>query len=291
MEPGAAPAPATPAPAATAAAAPAERLAAAHQRLAALADAPKVQALLNSRLLLRARGAWEVERHRVALARALVSLYFFNVWLAGLQMWWLGRAGFPLVTVALVVPAALLVANRWMSVVGWVLLAEVSKDCASLLWGVFLTWWYRGNLYLNELMVKKLSMLGVTCLVIYNAYDSAGQKKANPMAGLLMSDPGRAQSGKDSAILLVSRLLLTSLFIWAGQAEIRRQLASVHDDGRGHQVHDRPDGDGHDQLWAKTAQFLCSLPLCLGLRTKTSCSALATVCVLVRPHTPPCNST
>ena len=29
----------------------------------------QVQALLNSRLVLRARGEWEVERHRVALAR------------------------------------------------------------------------------------------------------------------------------------------------------------------------------------------------------------------------------
>lgn len=41
---------------------------------------------------------------------------------------------------------------------------------------------------------------------------------------------------KQSVVLLISRILVTSLFIWAGQAEIRRQLASVHDDGRGHMV-------------------------------------------------------
>lgn len=41
---------------------------------------------------------------------------------------------------------------------------------------------------------------------------------------------------KQSVVLLVSRVLMTSLFIWAGQAEIKRQLASVHSDGMGHQV-------------------------------------------------------
>ena len=193
-------------------------------------------------------------------------------------MWWLSRAGFPILTLGLVVPAVLLVANQWMHVTGWVLLADVAKDCTSLLWGVFLTWWYRGTFYLNELMVKKLSMLGVTLLVIYQHYSSIGSK--NPLAGLIGPDASKTPTSKESVALLISRLLLTSLFIWAGQAEIRRQLASVHDDGQGHQVHDRPAGDGHDQLWAKAAQFLCSLPLCLGFKTRIFCSTLTTICLL-----------
>ena len=31
-------------------------------------------------------------------------------------------------------------------------------------------------------------------------------------------------------------------------AEVRRQIASIHSDGHGHMVHDRPPGDGHDQV-------------------------------------------
>ena len=95
-----------------------------------------------------------------------------------------------------------------------------------------------------------------------------------------MADLNVVATSKESGALLVARLLLTSLFIWAGQAEIRRQLVSVHDDGQGHQVHDRPAGDGHDQLWAKFMQFLLSLPLCFGFKTKACCSALAGVCML-----------
>ena len=268
-------------PPAAAAAAAAEKapLEAVSAKLAAIKEQPRVQAVLHSAAVVRFHTWWSVEKHRVALARCFISMYFFNVWVTSLQMWWIGRGGFPFLTLGLVVPAVLLVANQWMHVTGWVLLAEVAKDCTSLLWGVFLTWLYRGTLYLNELMVKKLSMLGVTLLVIYQHHSSDSSQK-NPLAGLLMADMNKSPSSKQSAALLVSRLLLTSLFIWAGQAEIRRQLASVHDDGQGHQVHDRPAGDGHDQLWAKSAQYLCSLPLCLGFRTRACCSALASVCVL-----------
>ena len=249
------------------------------EKIQALKVQPRVQQVLQSSACTRFNTWWSVEKHRVALSRCLISTYFLNVWVSSLQMWWIGRAGFPFLTLGLVVPAVLLVANRWMHITGWVLLAEIAKDCTSLLWGVFLTWMYRGTFYLNELMVKKLSMLGVTLLVIYQHYSSDSSKK-NPLAGLIGPDSTKTPSSKESVALLVSRLLLTSLFIWAGQAEIRRQLASVHDDGQGHQVHDRPAGDGHDQLWAKAAQFICSLPLCLGFKTRIFCSALATVCLL-----------
>jgi hypothetical protein len=35
---------------------------------------------------------------------------------------------------------------------------------------------------------------------------------------------------------------------------------------------------GHDQLWAKCLQFVCAVPLCVGLRTRWFCAALAFVC-------------
>ena len=208
------------------------------EKIQALKVQPRVQQVLQSSACTRFNTWWSVEKHRVALSRCLISTYFLNVWVSSLQMWWIGRAGFPFLTLGLVVPAVLLVANRWMHITGWVLLAEIAKDCTSLLWGVFLIWMYRGNFYLNELMVKKLSMLGVTLLVIYQHYSSDSSKK-NPLAGLIGPDSTKTPSSKESVALLVSRLLLTSLFIWAGQAEIRRQLASVHDDGQGHQVHER----------------------------------------------------
>ena len=42
----------------------------------------------------------------------------------------------------------MLIANFQMKVVGWVLMADVAKDNAGLIYGVFQTWWYRGVWYL-----------------------------------------------------------------------------------------------------------------------------------------------
>ena len=42
---------------------------------------------------------------------------------------------------------------------------------------------------------------------------------------MTLQEYGTAQS----IALLIARLLLCALFIWAGQGEIRRQLAAVHD--------------------------------------------------------------
>ena len=236
-----------------------------------------LDAVNGNRAILALRDMWSVEKYRERAARSLVSVYFLNVWLTHLQMWTWQRESFPFVGVFLILPAICLIADFRAKLAGWVLLADVSWDSVQLLFGVYKTWLIRGTWYLNELMVKKLSMMGACCLVLLMAYGMGGKSS---LAGLLMPELSSGPSTKQSAVLLVSRLLLTSLFIWAGQAEIVRQLASVHSDGQGHQVHDRPVGDGHDQLWAKSAQFICSLPLCFGFKTSQFCTALAVICCL-----------
>jgi hypothetical protein len=130
-----------------------------------------------------AQDYWTLERHRVAVARCLISCYFFNVWFTSLQIWMLGRARFPVLLVFLVIPTVCLVLDYRTKVIGLVLMVEVLKDSAQLLLGVFRSYLSHGVWYLNELMVKKLSMLGTTFLLLLMA--SADSKK-NPLAGLLM---------------------------------------------------------------------------------------------------------
>ena len=113
---------------------------------------------------------------------------------------------------------------------------------------------YRHVIYLNELMVKKLSLLGATALILFEAFQK--DLTASASYGSLMTGGKKEMGTGQSVALLVARLLLCALFIWAGQGEIRRQLASIHSDGRGHMVHDRPPGDGHDQIWAKLSQVV-----------------------------------
>lgn len=75
-------------------------------------------------------------------------------------MWTLGRAAFPFLTIFLIVPTVMLVINVKMKVIGWVLMADVAKDNAGLLLGVFQTWWFRGVWYLVRTLTLKLP----TCL-------------------------------------------------------------------------------------------------------------------------------
>eukprot|EP01050_Picozoa_sp_SAG11_P014830 SAG11_NODE_1866_length_4152_cov_15.643967_2_plen_146_part_00 len=75
-------------------------------------------------------------------------------------MWTLGRGSFPFLTMFLIGPAVCLVVNFQMKIIGWVLLAEVAKDSISLLWGVFMTWWYRGVWYLVRHRTLSTLLLG-----------------------------------------------------------------------------------------------------------------------------------
>lgn len=148
----------------------------------AIRSHPSVCRVAEHPWLIKCIDAWAIEKNRLAAARGLISLYFFNVWFTSLQMWWWGRQRFPLIWIFLVLPAVCLVIDWRIKLVAWVLMAEVLKDSVELLLQVLQTFFIRGVWYLNELMVKKLSMLGCTFLVLLMAHGKA----KNPLAGLLM---------------------------------------------------------------------------------------------------------
>ena len=106
-----------------------------------------------------------------------------------------------------------------------------------------------GELYINELMVKKFSLLGATALIcskLYfaNAMDASGftdgltQKRtssSNAFPALLQQNaPVLSMGTAKSAVALAGRLLMSSLFLYVGYHEIAQQMDSVvaHD---GHQ--------------------------------------------------------
>ena len=206
----------------------------------------------------------------------LVCLYFFNVWFTAIQTWLFYGEKFPLLTIWLIGPAVMLIMDKQAKIVSVLLMLDIVKDNALLLYGVAQTWRYRHVLYVNELMVKKLSLLGAMCLILFGAFKKDITSSKSYGSLLATSKFTNIQS----AALLVARLLLCALFIWAGQGEVRRQLASIHGDGHGHIVHDRRVGDGHDQIWAKLSEFAFAVPLCFGYKTKHVCCGLATLCVL-----------
>jgi hypothetical protein len=72
-------------------------------------------------------------------------------------------------------------------------------------------------------------------------------------AGILMdksADPKETMAQRRSGVLLVARILISGLFLFVGVTELKRQLApATHDDGHGHKhAHQRPAGDGHDEV-------------------------------------------
>jgi uncharacterized membrane protein YphA (DoxX/SURF4 family) len=208
-------------------------------------------------------------------ARFMVSLYFLNVWLTAIQTWyWYGQP-FPKIKVFLIVPAVGLILNIQPKFIAIVCMLDIVVDNFYLLSGVAMQYYYRHVLYVNELMVKKLSLLGAVSLILFSAFS----KEASTFTSTLTAKDAAFSTAQNIALLL-ARLLLCALFVWAGQGEIRRQIAAVHSDGHGHMVHDRPPGDGHDQIWAKLGDFLFAIPICAGWKTKESAYLLAFMCVL-----------
>jgi hypothetical protein len=65
--------------------------------------------------------------------------------------------------------------------------------------------------YINELMVKKFSLLGAAALIMAQQWRE--EAKGSAMAGLLLVRAGQSMSDKKSLIMLLGRLLMSSLFL------------------------------------------------------------------------------
>eukprot|EP00009_Paramoeba_aestuarina_P007519 CAMPEP_0201523974 /NCGR_PEP_ID=MMETSP0161_2-20130828/21033_1 /ASSEMBLY_ACC=CAM_ASM_000251 /TAXON_ID=180227 /ORGANISM="Neoparamoeba aestuarina, Strain SoJaBio B1-5/56/2" /LENGTH=218 /DNA_ID=CAMNT_0047923219 /DNA_START=408 /DNA_END=1061 /DNA_ORIENTATION=- len=125
-----------------------------------------------------------------------------------------------------------------------------------------------GHFTLTELIVKKLAIFGSCLLLVVDFF----QGKLTFSPGTLNPEaPNAKKTTKQSIVILIARLLISTLFLYIGVVEIVRQLQtmghwySMTGTGR---VLNRPAGDGHDQIFFKIVQFLLCIPIAAGYQSK-----------------------
>ncbi|KNC51638.1 uncharacterized protein AMSG_07554 [Thecamonas trahens ATCC 50062] len=235
--------------------------------------------LWHSPRVVKARTLWDEWGMALGIVRVLVTLYFVNLSSTHLELFVLGVPGMPWFSPFVLVAALLAMANKWFHITGSVLVAKASYDTGYIILSRIVQWLSGGPFYVNELMVKMMAILGCAVLLLSRDGYFADVKTPSAIAGLLLSQPTRAEreasSPRRSLLLLASRLLMCSLFIWVGVTELSRlAVTEVH---HGDHVHRRPDGDGHASFWPKVFQFVFALPLLVGLGTRYVSRALAAV--------------
>jgi len=220
-----------------------------------------------------------------SFARALVCSYFFNQGVSNFTYWYsYGVPGFPWIAVITCICTIPVLFNLYVHIFAWVLSFEALKDTVHISWHQFAGWWYHGeSLYINELMVKKFSMLGCVILVLitdpfFKEKIDSSKKALNQ---LIVDSPKFTFSNKISIALLISRILISTLFLFVGYGEITRQWAmmSTGVEHQGHS-HRRPDGDGHDNFWPKIAEFSFVIPFLIGYKTSWTARIIAIVLIL-----------
>ena len=141
------------------------------------------------------------------------------------------------------------------------MIAYSCMEAATVMANVAVPWLMTGRFYMNELMVKKLALLGV--LLLFHAVPADGSGGGSGGGGggggggstasaeeLKQALPGGAEPSARSAFLearvLAARLMMASLFGYVGLVDLLRIM-------RG-ELHDPPDG--HDVMWPKVVEFV-----------------------------------
>jgi len=129
--------------------------------------------------------------------------------------------------------------------------------------------------YLNEFMVKKISLCGVAALLLSRYYSPPNARKLSSSVPFQPATP--SVPVLKSVILLVSRLLLAFLFLAVGYREylIQKQRNFMFQ----RRVR-AAQPDGHDYFWFKVIEFSLSIFVALGLGSTSFSLLLAiTLCV------------
>lgn len=174
------------------------------------------------------------------LGRFLVCLYFINIVYEDFETYrfmstpeMMARVrrfperypapSFPYIEVMFLLPCAVLAIFGWrVPVTGSILVLDMLKDSGTLIWNQ--TWMliYYGQRP-NELMVKRVAMLGCSALVL--AHSVKDNKKLVSYAGMLLADDDQKQhSRKRSLALLLGRVLMSFLFIYVGINQLKRVM-------------------------------------------------------------------
>eukprot|EP01108_Squamamoeba_japonica_P001896 TRINITY_DN184_c0_g2_i1.p1 TRINITY_DN184_c0_g2~~TRINITY_DN184_c0_g2_i1.p1 ORF type:complete len:401 (+),score=136.37 TRINITY_DN184_c0_g2_i1:24-1205(+) len=171
------------------------------------------------------------------------------------------------------------VRHAQVHIFGIVLVVLAAKDALAITYTQLALWLVHGHeLYINELMVKKFSMTGAMVMVLVNDpyFKTTLDHTSKALKGLVLTDePKFKVSARLSVVLLIVRMLLSTLFLYVGYMEVKRQLmwnqGVVH---HGH-VHHRAAGDGHNNMWPKLAEFALALPFVVGFKTHIAAAAIA----------------
>lgn len=91
---------------------------------------------------------------------------------------------------------------------------SIPDDASAILLNQLKVWWVHGHLYINELMVKKMSLLGAAVLVLAMNWQGE-QRRTSQVAGLLLEKAENVMSDQKSIVMLVGRLLM-----WGGPVVI-----------------------------------------------------------------------
>lgn len=217
-----------------------------------------------------------VEERMNTLARVVICLYFLNHIGTKLEVWYLYGHAFPTLEFILL-PASLLTAcNVLPDVCAGVLAVFALLDAGAIVYNQFMVWMTYNYIYINELMVKKLALLGSVILILAQRY----QTNSKLLFGAVpFAKPSKEMSTKKSVIMLIGRLKISMLVLYVGVMEIQRQM-EMHVEHDGHAHSRRPHGDGHDNLVCKVAEFILGVPLAVGLKTNVVARLLALVLVL-----------
>ncbi|KAI3426484.1 hypothetical protein D9Q98_008850 [Chlorella vulgaris] len=227
------------------------------------------------------------------MARALVCLYFINSVVDSYSSYQfmqqpeiLERAkrwpqhyptiGVPYFSLGVLLPCAVLAAlGIKVLMTASVLVTWEVVDSLKLVWSQLLILVLNG-VKPNELVVKRLAMMGCTSLVLAHSMQEH-RVQISSYAGLLLSGAGderRQPSRRKSLVLLAGRLPMALLFLYVGISQLQRVIARdfilVN-----HLPHSKLwERDGHDNNWL-LVEFLLALPFALGYKTSIVARLLA----------------
>lgn len=235
----------------------------------------------------------DLRKPMAILGRVLVCLYFFNLVLQDWQLWRFYRSHemqfrlsklpnakeyvkkFPFLGIILVLPSATMVLfNYKVPVFATILVIDMLKDSSMMIWNQtvsFVTKGWRPN----ELMLKKMAMLGCSALVLANGVK---ESKRNTYAGKLLAEDKKVDSKKKSAALLAGRLMMTALFAFIGYGQVRRVISRDFAIWFRHKD-DHQFMDGHDNNWL-LLEFALSIPFAFGYKMASTTRLLASTLVL-----------
>lgn len=238
-------------------------------------------------------------------ARFLIALYYFNIcadkyteYVWRYQYWEYTRqyglmtglnarggayrevepTGVPWIAAGVVVATTLMIHNISAARCSLCVLAYDVVDSIELLADVFVT----GRLVLNELVMKKLAMIGATCLLVAVSWkDERGDgSAASPFAGVLFAGKDVDENGRErvtgrrkSAALLAARLLMAAMFFFVGAKQMSRVVARDFALFAGGSGARRGPKDGHDNNWL-LAEFALGVPLAVGYKSEWTSRAL-----------------